>query len=44
MSFRPKGQARSIAKFKIGNKALENCTEYKYLGVLLEEGLEFEKN
>ena len=44
MHFRPKGPAHSIAKFKIGNKALEYCTEYKNLGVLLVKGLEFEKN
>ena len=35
---------QSIAKFKLGDKVLEKCVEYKYLEVYLDKFLEFKRN
>ena len=44
IEFRKKGTPQSIVKFKLGDKVLEKCVEYKYLGVYLDEFLEFKRN
>ena len=44
MQFRKKGTERSIAKFVLGDKLITKCATYKYLGVVFDEFLEFNKN
>ena len=44
METHKKGTERSIAKFRLGNKLIEKCEEYKYLGIYLDEFLDFKKN
>ncbi len=41
--FRPKAQERTLHNFDINGVALEIVSEYKYLGVLLDEHLDYEK-
>ena len=44
IEFRKKGTERSIAKFKLGEKIVEKCEQYKYLGVYFDEFIDFRRN
>ena len=44
VEFRKKGYVRSLAKFRLGDKQVDYCSSYKYLGVTFDEFLTFEEN
>ena len=44
MVFRNKNQELGDVKFHFGNQEINNCKEYKYLGVYFDEHLKFEKH
>ena len=44
VEFRKKGKEKSLAKFRLGNKQIENCSTYKYLGVIFDENATFIDN
>ena len=44
LEIRKKGTERSLAKFRLGDSVISKCTDYKYLGVYIDEFLEFKKN